>query len=194
MTEPTDTATEAPNHYETLGVEETATPEQIRLAYRRAIKICHPDHNHGDPRAAKLFRELTGAYKILRDPEQRLAFDVSIGLGNVYRPWYSSTEDGHASGKPVDPKLQPFLEAARHQAADGLAAADIAASLIDSGCSYEAAWEMAWQARHDQMAQRMKHPDKPARSVPMTSVDGPWHPHRNSLWEKLRYGVSRIFG
>ena len=148
MNEQIDAAAEATNHYETLGVEETATPEQIRLAYRRAIKICHPDHNHGDPRAAKLFHE---------------------------------------------PKLRPYLEAARHHAAEGQAAADIAANLIDSGCSYEAAWELAWQARHDQMSQRMQHPDTPARSVPLTTGDGPWHPHRNSLWEKLRYGVARIF-
>lgn len=186
-----DTATQ--NHYETLGIEPTATPEQIRLAYRRAIRICHPDHNHGDPRAARLFREITGAYKILRDPDKRMAFDASIGLGQRYRPWYSPDADGDSSAQPLDPALRPWVRMAREIAGEGASSSDIADQLIDSGCSYESAWEIAWRARHDQMARRMKDSNA-VGGTPFSSADGPWHPHKRTLWEKVRSGVARVFG
>lgn len=182
------------NHYATLGVAETATPDQIRLAYRRAIRICHPDHNHNDPAAAALFRELTSAYKILRDPEQRMAFDSSLGMGHSFRPWYSSDAEAGEYSHVSDPALKPFETTAQTLASNGLSASEIAASLIEADCRYEAAWEIAWQSRHDQMARQMKAIDPAGPTTDaMPHDDGHWHPHRNTLWEKLRFRVSRIF-
>ncbi|MFK7966318.1 MAG: J domain-containing protein [Burkholderiaceae bacterium] len=182
-----------PNHYATLGVAETATPDQIRLAYRRAIRICHPDHNHNDPAAAALFRELTSAYKILRDPEQRMSFDASLGMGHSFRPWYSPESGTGESSHVSDPALKPFETTAQTLASNGLSASEIASSLIETECPYEAAWEIAWQARHDQMARQMKTAEMGPREDSMHHDDGHWHPHRNTLWEKLRFRVSRIF-
>ncbi|MFW6163631.1 MAG: J domain-containing protein, partial [Planctomycetota bacterium] len=43
-------------HYETLGVPEDASPEQIRRAFRRLAKRWHPDRNPDDPQAVERFR------------------------------------------------------------------------------------------------------------------------------------------
>lgn len=181
------------NYYEALGVPEKSTPEQIRLAYRRAVKICHPDHNHNDPAATQLFRELTAAYKVLRDPEQRMSFDSSLGLGHAFRPWYSPDKHSEDHQGNSDPAMQPFLATAATLASNGLSASEVAASLIEDQCPYESAWEIAWQARHDQMAAHMTYSHSGGQSAQLTASDGGWHPHHNTLWEKVRQGVSRIF-
>ncbi len=181
------------NHYPTLGVAQTATPEQIRLAYRRAVKICHPDHNHNDPKAANLFRELTTAYKALRDPEQRLALDSALGISHTFRPWYSSEKKNNSADRTIEPALEGFHKAAATLASDGLSASEIAGKLIEAKCAYETAWEIAWQARHDQMSMRMEYADSSKPQVPAAQSEGLWHPHQNTLWEKLRQSVSRLF-
>lgn len=193
MEHQSQTPAEIDNHYQTLGVSESATPEQIRLAYRRAVKICHPDHNHNDPKAAKLFRELTTAYKALRDPEQRLALDSALGISQGYRPWYSSPQKPAKADRPIDPALKGFHATAAKLASDGLSAAEVAGELIEANCAYETAWEIAWQARHDQMSMRMAFADRNAPTIQPAPGAGSWQPHENTLWEKLRLGVSRIF-
>lgn len=59
--------------YATLGVEPTATSEEIRAAFRERAKVLHPDAG-GDPEAFKL---LAAAYEVLRDPPARSAYDRS---------------------------------------------------------------------------------------------------------------------
>lgn len=59
------------NYYETLGVDKSATPEQIKQAYRRLASKFHPDKG-GD--TAK-FQEIEEAYRVLSDPDQRGAYD-----------------------------------------------------------------------------------------------------------------------
>ncbi|NKE69842.1 J domain-containing protein [Nitrospiraceae bacterium HYJII51-Mn-bac16s-1-B09] len=62
--------------YEELEVEKTATPEEIKKAYRKKSKQVHPDHNPDDPKAAEKFGELTKAYDILIDEEKRKRYDA----------------------------------------------------------------------------------------------------------------------
>jgi curved DNA-binding protein CbpA len=50
---------------EALGVPEHASPEDIKRAYRRAVKQAHPDLNPGDATAAAHFRHLHEAYEAL---------------------------------------------------------------------------------------------------------------------------------
>lgn len=62
--------------YDELEVEKTATPDEIKKAYRKKSKQVHPDHNPDDPKAAEKFGELTKAYDILIDEEKRKRYDA----------------------------------------------------------------------------------------------------------------------
>ena len=61
--------------YEILGVSKSASPEDIKKAYRKLAKKLHPDANKKDPKAANKFAELNGAYEIVGDDEKRKQFD-----------------------------------------------------------------------------------------------------------------------
>lgn len=66
---------EVPNPYEQLEVAPTATDEDIKAAYRRIARSCHPDVNQG-PEAAARFIACTQAYELLVDPEARRFYDL----------------------------------------------------------------------------------------------------------------------
>lgn len=53
-----------------LGVSETASQDEIKRAYRRKAKECHPDLHPNDPDAAKKMNELNEAYDMLMNPEK----------------------------------------------------------------------------------------------------------------------------
>jgi curved DNA-binding protein CbpA len=62
--------------YETLGVHEHATDEEIKRAYRKAAMRSHPDRNVGREDSARAaFLEIKEAYAILSDPAQRHVYD-----------------------------------------------------------------------------------------------------------------------
>ena len=64
----------APSPYQVLGVEPTATPEEVKRAYRAQARRLHPDVNR-EPDATKRFAALQKAYETLSDPERRRRFD-----------------------------------------------------------------------------------------------------------------------
>ena len=61
--------------YKILGVNKTASQEEIRKAYRKLAKETHPDLNPGNAEAERRFKEITAANDILGDPEKRKSFD-----------------------------------------------------------------------------------------------------------------------
>ncbi|KAK2747273.1 hypothetical protein FQN57_002171 [Myotisia sp. PD_48] len=62
--------------YELLGLETTATPEEIKKAYRKKALELHPDKNYGNiEEATTLFAEVQSAYEILSDPQERAWYD-----------------------------------------------------------------------------------------------------------------------
>lgn len=60
--------------YRTLGVQRTASPEQIRAAFRELAKVYHPDS--GAQADDERFRQVREAYEVLRDPARRLQYDA----------------------------------------------------------------------------------------------------------------------
>ena len=77
------------DYYEVLGVERSATQEQIKQAYRQLAMKWHPDRNTA-PDAADKFKEIAEAYAVLSDQTKRQAYDTT-GHAGVSERW--STED-----------------------------------------------------------------------------------------------------
>jgi DnaJ-class molecular chaperone len=62
-------------HYDTLGVAETATADEIKAAYKKLAKQYHPDLNPGNAEAEARFKEVSAAHDILKDAARRAAYD-----------------------------------------------------------------------------------------------------------------------
>ena len=101
------------DYYQTLGVPETASADDIKKAYRKLAKQHHPDANQNDPKAAEKFKEIGEAYAVLSDTEKRSQYDqvrknpfANLGFGRGptagapggTRPSYSFEEMGDLGG------------------------------------------------------------------------------------------------
>lgn len=63
------------DYYEILGVSKTATPEEIKKAYKKKAIQYHPDKNPGDAEAEENFKEAAEAYEVLSDADKRAKYD-----------------------------------------------------------------------------------------------------------------------
>src|SRR3984957_3053381 len=61
--------------YELLGLQKTASAEDIKKTYRKLAMQCHPDRNPGDKAAEQKFKDINEAYDILKDEQKRAAYD-----------------------------------------------------------------------------------------------------------------------
>jgi molecular chaperone DnaJ len=63
------------DYYQTLGVAETASTDEIKKAFRRLAKQHHPDRNPNNPQAAERFKEINEAHDVLSDSAKRKKYD-----------------------------------------------------------------------------------------------------------------------
>ena len=89
------------DYYEVLGVNRTATDQEIKSAYRRLAVKFHPDKNPNDASAEEKFKEAAEAYSVLQDSEQRRRYDrfghagvsSGAGAGSWGAPGFGGIED-----------------------------------------------------------------------------------------------------
>ena len=78
------------DYYEILGVTKTATPDEMKKAYRKLALQYHPDRNPGDKAAEDKFKEAAEAYDVLSTPEKKAKYDqfghAGMGANAGYGP------------------------------------------------------------------------------------------------------------
>ncbi len=69
------------DYYKALGVDKSASANEIRSAFKKLAMKFHPDRNQGDKQAEEKFKEVNEAYQVLSDPEKKKRYDQ---LGSAY--------------------------------------------------------------------------------------------------------------
>lgn len=88
--------------YKVLGVARTASPEEIKKAYRSLAKELHPDRNPDNKAAEERFKDVSTAYDVLSDPEKRKLYDEfgEVGLREGFDPaaYHAATQGAGGFG------------------------------------------------------------------------------------------------
>ena len=115
------------DYYEVLGVDKSASADDIKKAYRKLAMKYHPDRNPGDKTAEEKFKEIGEAYEVLSDADKKAKYD-QFGFAGV-DPSYGGgagaggfggggIEKAHAAAKVATPWTTKTLWVRRHFAWD----------------------------------------------------------------------------
>lgn len=98
--------TDNQNYYQVLGIDENASADQIKAAYRKLAFKYHPDHNGKDPSALKKFKLIAIAYQILTNPQKREEYDRT-NTRRTQKPRYSEPGGFEAFYSSFGPMTEP---------------------------------------------------------------------------------------
>jgi curved DNA-binding protein CbpA len=88
------------NHYAVLGVQPSATQEQIRTQYRLLVKRYHPDLHPGDTAAEEMMGQVNQAYDVLGDPGERRQYDNDLRIAAESESVAGPQSWGQPSSRP----------------------------------------------------------------------------------------------
>jgi len=103
------------DHYQVLGVDKEATAEDIKRAYRKLARQLHPDVNK-EADAEEKFKQVTHAYEVLSDPQQRAQYDTGGGqsfggfgpFGDIFETFFGA-QGGQRGPRPRKERGQDAL-------------------------------------------------------------------------------------
>lgn len=87
------------NPYETLGVSQNASDQEIKKAYKELAKKLHPDRNPGNKEAEDRFKEVKGAYERIKDAKAREEFEQEEAARHFGQGGFSQGFAGEGSGR-----------------------------------------------------------------------------------------------
>lgn len=95
------------DYYKILGVERTASAQDIKKAYRKLAMKYHPDRNPGNKQAEETFKDINEAYQVLGDQKKRARYDQ---LGESYSSWQQSGAPSGSFNWQDWSSQQPFTQ------------------------------------------------------------------------------------
>lgn len=122
------------SHYETLGVAQSATTQEIKKAYRQLCLQTHPDV--AGPGNTELFKEIAHAHDILSNPRQRQMYDRELIYRSTWGGNSNSSSGGYGRRYPNDLRSRsPYDFARRARASSSSSSAFSTMSVFGNGLS-----------------------------------------------------------
>jgi hypothetical protein len=112
--------------YKVLGISQDATIQQIRRAYHRLAKTCHPDIV---PAEREKFQRITDAYETLSNPGRRRAYDRRFTLIGVLHEYFLE----HPFGRRAMSTLMDFAPSASRPGIDTVVVKEVSPRLLERG-------------------------------------------------------------
>ncbi len=103
--------TDQKDYYRTLGLDKSASQDDVRAAYRRLAFQYHPDRNKDDPAANQKMKEINEAYAVLSDPAKRREYDSlteMYGAGGYQHYRQTHSEGDIYRGSDIDEIFEEF--------------------------------------------------------------------------------------